>query len=466
MSTVDMINYIVKLSSLIPCHAALHAVGSIWTHCSTHTYPLRQVAAGAGAPAPPVRAANNFAVCNMLTMNQLNYDTTAASFILGDGNNPEEPEISIVRLDPAAWNGVATGMYSAGPADTGKKLPFYIGTAAYSLHKYMDFLFHGMTTQLYWAQFGLASVDMVAVMTAQTLESYRTEITAVWSENQLVDQRLVPSGASATFEAIMLGAFGKKTYNVNNGICSLSYFDRLVFYGEPWAYNYNANALSLATMPVMFPDIIIEFFSRNMIDYAFPTLYQNAPGCFGFDLPKTYEATAGLYLPLMSEEVAQFCDKPWKRTTWDGKTFWNNKLRRWCEYGAIVGGVTVGYAPIQQANVPLTPILHQWNIVPGFFDAILTASWTCIARTTPNGDYILNYNNNAAASIALRQFDLKLVGANLQTWRFTGDHLPAMDYRYKPQAYVSSLKGRKTVTLKDQPPSDKVPSEGATGQPQ
>lgn len=415
------------------------------------------MAVAGGAPAVPARAAGNYATINMLGFDNPQYNLGSPFLRFGDAFNPENPGLILIATDHTAWNGVATGMFSAGPSDFTGNYPGYIGTNIYLIDKHIQFLMHGMASQLYWRQFGLTSAELAQLFLVPTLDVYRNDVLAVWQGGELAEQRLVSTKASATFEALLGNAFGYITPSLNNGVNSISYFDRHTFIPiVGWASTYSpADALTPALMPTLFTDLIIDFFSRCMLEFAPPCTYENAPGTFGFELPEAYEVGGGIFLPLMSSECAVFTDKPWSRTIRDGRTFYNDKLRRWKSYAGALAGVLQGYTPVTQAVFAIPTVAYPYGA--GFFDIILTGTFSAHAWSSPTGEYNFYYSTNIADNTLFRQHELKLVGAALPTWRVTGGPFPKEDYKYKSKPTVSGLIAPKTKTLKQQTSAEKDP---------
>jgi hypothetical protein len=411
---------------------------------------------GGGAPGVPVPAAGQYSEVNWTCRERRIYDSAAATFVFGTNLNQIVPEVFITALDPHSWNGVASGLYTAGPSDLMmEKLPYGIGTEWFLWYKYADFINHGIAYQLFWRQFGMTSGELAVLLIPNSLSIYRNDVLAFMQGGELRGRKLARCEASATLEALMINATGYKPYQMNNGLNDLSIFDRIGWNQRPWARCWTAaGALGDLTIPTLFCDHIIFFLCRIM-EYCAGCIFENGPGTFGFGLPHAQQA-AGVYLPLMSNEVGVGIDPINTRVIWDGKTIWNNKLRRMAEYAGIFVGVLRRYIPSQLAGFPALDIPYAWDVA--FFEPVLTGAFNADSFNDNQGHFAFVYSAAAAENILARQWELGKVGASLPCWRFVDGALPAVDYRLPSMALVSKLLTPKTMLVKDGTPGAKDPA--------
>lgn len=461
ITAIDMVLFLSKLASICPISKALNTMLPIWSFCSTHTTNMFRVAPGAGAPAAPVPAIGQYSEVSWTCRERRIYDSAGASFQIGNALNQLVPEVFITSTDPHSWNGVASGLYTAGPSDLMmEKLPCGIGTEWFLWYKYADFINHGIAYQLFWRQFGMTAAELLVLLIPNSLSIYRNDVLAFMQGGELRGRKMARCEASATLEALMINATGYKPYSMNNGLNDLSVFDRIGWNQRPWARCWTAaGALSDLSIPAVFCDHIVFFFCR-LLEYCSGCIYENGPGTFGFGLPFAQQA-AGVHLPLMSNDVGVGIDPINTRVIWDGKTLWNNKLRRMASYAGIFVGPMRRYIPSQIAGFNALDIPFAWDVA--FFDPVLTGGYNCDSFNDNQGHFAFVYSATVAENILARQWELQKVGANLPCWRFVDGDLPAVDYRLPSLALVSKLLTPKTMLVKDGTPEAKDPALAEVG---
>lgn len=461
ITAIDMILFLAKLSSICPISKALNTVLPVWSFCSVHTTNMARVPPGAGAPAAPVVAAGSYSEVNWTCRERRIYNSANPNFLFGDAVNQIVPEVFITATDPHSWNGIASGLYTAGPADLMmEKLPYGLGTEWFLWYKYADFINHGIAYQLFWRQFGMTAGELALILIPNSLSIYRNDVLAFMQGGELRGRKMARCEASATLEALMINATGYKPYQMNNGLNNLSVFDRIGWNQRPWARCWTAaGALGDLTIPAVFCDHIVFFLCR-ILEYCSGCIYENGPGTFGFGLPHSFQA-AGVYLPLMSNEVGVGIDPINTRVIWDGKTIWNNKLRRMAQYAGIFVGAFRRYLPSQIGSFNALDIPFHWDVA--FFDPVLTGGYNCDSFNNNQGHFAFAYSVIAAENILARQWELHKVGANLPCWRFVDGELPAIDYRLPSMALVSKLLAPKTMLVKDGTPEAKDPALAEVG---
>lgn len=463
----DVIQYMRILQTICNVNNTIEAMMHVWTALAMKLLPLQRVPLGGvivPLTVPPVLA--EFSWNNVMGRDIPIYDTTPATFRIDNINNTIRAMMAVARTQFSSWNAIATGLYTVKQTDAGKQLPCRIATPYYYIYKHGLGILTGMASHMYWRTFGLSSSDLGGIFLIQSPESYRHDVLQTFWDGTLQSRKMVPTYASASFESIFTNCLKYKVPCVNNGICDLTVFDRLMYDEFPWATTY---AVPLnptgGVMVTLFCDAQIAYLARDTLDYALPPTYVNGQGTYGFDLPCKLEMGPGL-LPPVDAQISKYFDTAYTRWIYDGKTIHNMKIVKWMGYQGLLNQVPPGmriFFPASGQNIAQNNTPFPMNTI---FNAGWMGSYAATAFVDSTGRYGIYYNNDVTDQRTIRTACLEVAAVPLTTLRYTGGTILIADYREGQRAVTSALRPRKTIVGKEKTPDSQVPGSEKGADPQ